>query len=154
MEWKAWGAKGIKENISLIQVASEDLIGLFHIALHNGFTVNKLVCPSLRKIIEDPNILKCGVAILNADGFRLRKFLSLDPRGLIELSQLHRVVKWIKTDKTMVTKRLVKMTCLAEEHLGQPLWKGDVRLVLECVYPFAFQMKISLAAVSLLARNL
>ncbi|KAL9054090.1 MAG: hypothetical protein Q9162_004347 [Coniocarpon cinnabarinum] len=127
MEWAPFGAKGIKGNISVIQVACEDKIAIFHIALHHGRTVSELLCPSLRKLIEDENILKCGVAINNADGNRLRRWMKLQPRGMFELSHMHKVVKWAKRDPKMVNKRLIKLTWLAEEHLGRPLFKGNVR---------------------------
>ena len=127
MEWAPFGAKGIKGNISLIQVACEDQIALFHIALHDGRTVSDLLAPSLRRLIENESILKCGVAINNADGSRLRKWMSLQPKGLFELSYLHRLVKWAKRDPSKAVKKLVKLTHLASEHLGKPLFKGDVR---------------------------
>lgn len=129
MEWH-WSRKyNIKDAISVIQVASEDKIVLFHIALFTGKTVTQLLVPSLRKLIEDSGILKCGVAINNADGNRLRRYMHLDPKGMFELSHLHHLVKWTREDRSRVTKRLVKLTDLVQEHFGRPLFKGDVRLV-------------------------
>ena len=127
MEWCYRATKGIKGNISLIQVACEDKIALFHIAKHDGRTVAELLAPSLRKLIEDPHIFKCGVAVNNADGNRLRRYMRLEPQGMFELSHLHRVVKWAKRDPSKVNKKLVQLTHLAQEHLGRPLFKGDVR---------------------------
>lgn len=127
MEWKSRGGKGIKGNISLIQIACEDKIALFHIALHSGSSVSELVAPSLRKIIESPSVSKSGVAIMNADGQRLRRCMRLDPKGLFELSFLHRIVKYGHRKPELVSKKLVKLTYLAHDHLGRPLHKGPVR---------------------------
>lgn len=127
MEWKSRGARGIKGNISLIQVAGEDKIALFHLALHSGTSVSELLARSLRKLIESPSIAKTGVAINNADGQRLRRYMRLEPRGMFELSFLHRVVKYGHRKPELVNKKLVKLTYLAQDHLGRPLHKGPVR---------------------------
>jgi ribonuclease D len=117
----------LQENISLIQVASESEVGLFHIGLHKGKTVAEVLAPSLRKIIEAEYITKTGVAILNADGSRLKKYMNLRPKGLFELSHLYRLVKYSTTDPAQCTKSIVSLTKQVEEHLGFPLHKGDVR---------------------------
>jgi ribonuclease D len=122
MEWKMWPGTRIQENISLIQVASESEVGLFHIALHSGTTIDKLLAPSLRKIIETPSILKIGVNIYKADGKRLEKFMGLKPRGLFELSHLYNLVKYQNG-----TRRLVSLGNQVLDHLGFPLCKGQVR---------------------------
>lgn len=127
MEWASRAAKGIKGNISLIQVACEDRVVLFHIALHDGTTAAELLAPSLRKIIESPNITKTGVAILNADGKRLKRYMALKPAGFFELSYLHRVVKYSMTDPSKVSKTLFSLAKHVQEHLGLPLSKGPVR---------------------------
>src|ERR1700712_2100298 len=127
MEWKSRWANTIQQNVSLIQLACEDEVGLFHIAKHRGRTVQDVLAPSLRKIIEDPHITKTGVAILNADGKRLIDHMQLSPKGLFELSYLHRLVEYSTTDLLQVTKRLVALSTLAHHHLGFPLHKGSVR---------------------------
>ena len=128
MEWKPRGGGGIKNNISLIQLACEDQIALFHLALHEGRTVNKLLAPTLCKILESPNIIKTGVAILRADGRRLQKYMKLEPRGFFELSYLHRLVKYHRTQPEKVNKQLVSLAGQVFEHLGKPLFKGKVRV--------------------------
>ncbi|KAI9710593.1 MAG: hypothetical protein M1828_002144 [Chrysothrix sp. TS-e1954] len=127
MEWKSNGAVGPKARVSLIQVACEDRIALFHIARHKGSAPAELIAPSLRTLIQSPAIAKTGVAILNADGRRLRNDLGLDPQGLFELSHLHRVVEYANRKPELVSKKLVKLTYLAQRHLGRPLDKGPVR---------------------------
>ncbi|KAF1994832.1 hypothetical protein P154DRAFT_526751 [Amniculicola lignicola CBS 123094] len=113
--------------ISLIQLACEDKIALFHIALHAGKTVDKLIAPSLCKILEDSTIKKAGVAVLNADFSRLRKFFHLKPRGAFELSHLHNLITFGGRESHRVTTRLVKLGTQVETHLGLPLFKGSVR---------------------------
>lgn len=117
----------LKRSISLIQIASEDRIALFHVALHAGNTVADLIPPSLRKLIESDKISKTGVAVHKADGARLKRFFGLRPRGLAELSHLHNLVTYAATQPERVNKKLVALKKLTEEHLGLPLFKGPVR---------------------------
>ena len=128
VEWKPRGGRGIKNNISLIQLACEDKIALFHVALHEGQTVDELVAPTLRKILESPKIIKTGVAIFHADGRRLQRFMKLNPRGLFELSYLHRLIKYHGYWPEKVNKKLVSLANQVSEHLGKPLFKGSVRV--------------------------
>ncbi|KAF2685327.1 hypothetical protein K458DRAFT_417387 [Lentithecium fluviatile CBS 122367] len=128
MEWP-WNSERrhrLQDKIGLIQVASEDKIALFHIGLHPGKTTDDIIAPSLKQLIESPTIAKTGVAILNADFARLKKYFGLKPQGAFELSHLHRLVKF-GTKPEMLTTKLVKLAYLVEEHLGLPLFKGEVR---------------------------
>lgn len=113
----------LQQRIGLIQIACADKIGLFHIGLHPGTTVQDILAPSLRKIIESPAIIKTGVSVLNADFSRLQKYFNLSPRGAFELSHLHNLV----TYGADATTRLRKLSAQVEEHLGLPLCKGSVR---------------------------
>lgn len=127
MEWKASSTArhGIKKNVALIQLANESRIALFHVAVfQEPEDARRLVPPTLRKIIESPEITKIGIAI-KADCTRLRNFLELDPRGLFELSHLHRLVKYSSDEPNKVNKILVSLAEQVEEHLGMPIWKGD-----------------------------
>lgn len=129
IEWEAWAtiAKSTpKQNVSLIQIAAEDKIGLFHIALFNGDTVDKLMPPSLRAILESNNFAKAGVNIAN-DATRLRKCLNVDMQGLFELSHLYRVVELSRSDPAKVNKRLVRLAEQVQNVLGLPLKKDDVQ---------------------------
>jgi ribonuclease D len=128
MEWP-WDSEKrhrLQEKVGLIQVASLDKIALFHIGLHPGKTTDEIVAPSLRELIESPTIAKAGVAILNADFSRLKKYFGLKPQGAFELSNLHRLIKFGQRPELLTTK-LVKLAQQVEEHLGLPLSKGDVR---------------------------
>ena len=122
--------KGPRTALSLIQIASENRIGLFHIAQYpkrENETPESLVAPALRRIMEDPGITKVGVAI-KADCTRLRKNLSINSQGLFELSHLYKLVKFSESKDThLINKMLVSLANQVQEHLHLPLFKGEVR---------------------------
>ena len=128
IEWKAQALarEGIKKNVSLIQIAAEERIALFHVALFGkDDCVDDFVAPTLKYIMESPDITKVGVAI-KADCTRMRNFLNIDSRGLFELSHLYKLVKY-STDANKINKRLVSLAQQVEEHLQLPMRKGEVR---------------------------
>ena len=127
MEWES-DTGPLQQKISVIQIASESRIAIFHIGLHAGSTPEELIAPSLRKIIESPNIAKTGVSINYADGKRLREYFGLRPRGLFELSYLYKLVKYAATSPSEVNKGLVALRKQVEEHLHLPLLKDKVRV--------------------------
>lgn len=130
IEWKmhATANEGVRKNVALVQLASEERIALFHIARYPaGDAPEDLVAPSLQKIMESPNITKAGVAI-KADCTRLRRYMRIDSRGLLELSHLYKLVKFSAGDVKQINKRLVTLAQQVEEHLKLPLWKGEVRI--------------------------
>ena len=129
MEWKpqAQVREGIKKNVSLIQLASEERVALFHIARYSkGDTIDDLLAPSLKKIMESSDITKVGVSV-KADCTRLRRFLGIEARGLFELSHLYKLIKHSAGDVKKINKLLVSLAQQVEEHLQLPMWKGDVR---------------------------
>ena len=130
IEWKsnASAKEGIKKNVALIQIASEERIALFHVARFRGEdTVGNLVPENFKYIMQSPRITKVGVSI-KADCTRLRRFMGIESQGLFELSHLYKLVKYSPDDASSVNKRLVRLATQVEEHLGLPLWKGqDVR---------------------------
>lgn len=124
MEW--WPGASLKNgprlNVSLIQLASESHVGLFHVAL---FLKDDFVAPTFRQIMEDPGTSKVGVNI-KGDCTRLRKYLDVHTRGVFELSHLYKVVKYSKEKRpSLVNKRVVSMASQVEEYLQLPLFKGD-----------------------------
>ncbi|KAI0840013.1 ribonuclease H-like protein [Hypoxylon sp. FL0890] len=128
LEWapEAMRWQGVKRNVSLIQLASPSRIGLFHVAL---FTEkDDLVGPSFRAIMEDPSVTKVGVAI-KGDATRLRNFLNIDSKGLLELSHLYKLVRYCASGQYgEINKRLVPLATQVEQYLHLPLFKGqDVR---------------------------
>lgn len=128
IEWKpnASPNDGIKGNVSLIQLACEDRIGLFHISLFKGTTLAELLPPTIKQIMESPDITKAGVAI-KGDCTRLQKYLGIEARGIFELSHLYKLVKFSVAEPKKVNKTLVALAKQVEEHLQLPLGKGSVR---------------------------
>ena len=126
MEWDVQGRSGFKNKVSLIQLASEDRIALFHISLFEDEDVRADSLPTLKAIMESRNVIKAGVSI-KGDCTRLRKNIGIDACGLIELSHLHNLVKYSTTHPEKVSKRAVALAVQVEEHLQLPLHKGDVR---------------------------
>ncbi|KAH8596942.1 ribonuclease H-like domain-containing protein [Bisporella sp. PMI_857] len=129
IEWKTdtHRLSGAKKNVSLVQLASEERIALFHIAMYAGDKTEDLVAPSLKRIMEDPAITKVGVAI-KGDCTRLRNNLDIHAQGIFELSHLHKLVKCSASrDFNLINKKLVSLATQVEEHLHLPLFKGEVR---------------------------
>ncbi|OAA54299.1 3 -5 exonuclease helicase [Niveomyces insectorum RCEF 264] len=128
LEWMydATRWQGPRRNVCLVQLASPSRIGLFHLAVYPG--QDDLVAPALRRILEDPAVLKTGVAI-KGDATRLRTFLRVEMRGMLELSHLHKLVKYSRTGEVrLVNKKLVPLAAQVAEHLRLPMFKGhDVR---------------------------
>jgi hypothetical protein len=130
MEWKssasAWDS--IQNNVSVIQIANEARIAIFQIASFKpSRSLQDLVSPTLKRIIESPDITKVGVSI-KADCTRLRKYLGIDAKATFELSHLFKLVKYGQDSPKLVNKRGVNLSEQMEEHFGLPLDKGeDVR---------------------------
>ena len=71
--------KGRKNNVSLIQLATEDLACLIRI--------NKIgIPPELAAILSDPGVIKAGVAV-HDDIKYLRKVKGFSPSGFIDLQK-------------------------------------------------------------------
>lgn len=113
----------LKENVSLIQLASKTKIALFHIALHAETAPEDLIAPSLKVIIESPHITKAGVSIMHGDFSRLVQFLRLKPQGALELSQLHNLVTNWPYSRNNITTLLCKMDSQVATHLKKKLVK-------------------------------
>ncbi|KAI1365323.1 ribonuclease H-like protein [Xylaria arbuscula] len=128
LEWMmdATRRDGLRKNVSLIQLASPSRIGLFQVALFPDS--EDMVGPSFRALMEDPDVFKVGVSI-KADTKRLRTFLDIDSRGLMEISHLYRLVTYSRNRQYHnINRRLVTLATQVEEFLHLPLFKGqDVR---------------------------
>lgn len=109
----------IQENVSLIQLACEDRIALFHIALFKGWSAKQLLPLNLKIILESPDIQKVGVHI-KADFTRVRKYLGVHQRGVFELSRLHNLVETGKRNHSIVS-----LASQVRQHLHLPLHKGE-----------------------------
>ena len=124
MEWKV-GGSSIKEHLSVIQIACDATIGVFHLALYKGDAVDELIGPSLRGILVSPDVLKTGVNI-GQDFKRVHKYLGIMLKGCFELSRLHNLVT-LPPNAGKPSKRLVSLAKQVEQHLVLPLRKDDVR---------------------------
>ncbi|KAK0626554.1 hypothetical protein B0T14DRAFT_448745 [Immersiella caudata] len=128
LEWAGDAKKthSARRNVSLIQLASATRIALFHLAMYPKD--DELVAPSLKKILEDPDVTKAGVWI-KGDCTRLRTYLGIETRSIFELSHLYRLVKYSSTGELdLINKKYVNMARQVEDVLQLPLFKGlDVR---------------------------
>lgn len=116
----------IKQNVSLIQIASEDKIGLFQVALFKGSSVQDLLPPTLRQILESPAIAKTGVNIVG-DAKRMKACMGVDMQGVFELSYLYTLVKFSARNPEKVNFRLVSLASQVENVLLLPLKKDSTR---------------------------
>ena len=124
IEWRPFSSiLSIKRNASLIQIACEDRIALFHISLFHGSTIEKLMPPTLKTILESPEILKVGVAV-KGDFSRLQRYLGIEAQGVFELSRLHNVVELHATEPGKKSNKLVSLAKQVHQHLQLPLYKG------------------------------
>jgi len=125
IEWKENASRtSIKESVSLIQIACESRIALFHIARFRGTKPEELLPPTLKVILESPEILKVGVSI-KGDVTRVEKRLPVSVNGVFELSRLHNLVATHATSPGKYSHRMVRLAVLVEEHLLLPLYKGE-----------------------------
>lgn len=128
LEWAPDATKlqSARRNVSLVQIASQSRIALFHIALFPKS--DELVAPSFKKIMEDPEVTKAGVCI-KGDCTRLKNFMGIDSRGIFELSHLYKLVKYSTTGEYgAINRRTVNLAAQVRECLGLPMFKGqDVR---------------------------
>ena len=124
IEWKPYAhPASVKKNVSLIQLACDDRIALFHVALFAGKTAAQLMPPTLKAILESPEVYKVGVAV-KGDFSRIVKYLQVEPQGVFELSRLHNLVQFSATDPSKVTNKLVGLAAQVQQHLQLPLYKG------------------------------
>ncbi|ROW06030.1 hypothetical protein VMCG_04613 [Cytospora schulzeri] len=128
LEWSPNGYRyaSARKNVSLVQIASQSRIALLHLAMFPS--KDKLATPTLKKIMENPDITKVGVWI-KGDCSRLKKYLGIESRGIFELSHLYRQVKYLTNGRhDLINKKLVKLADQVKEILRLPLFKGtDVR---------------------------
>ncbi|RYO88531.1 hypothetical protein DL766_001569 [Monosporascus sp. MC13-8B] len=83
------------------------------------------VAPSFKKIMEDPCVTKVGVAI-KGDATRVRNWMGIDTKGLMELSHLYRLVTFSATKQyENINRKLVPLATQVQEFLGLPLFKGQ-----------------------------
>ncbi|RCI08184.1 hypothetical protein L249_6244 [Ophiocordyceps polyrhachis-furcata BCC 54312] len=124
LEWctKVFRDASPRKNVSVIQLATESRIGIFHVAVFPG---DDLVAPTFRALIEDAAVKKVGVNILG-DCTRLKRHLGVNGRGIYELSHLHKLVKYVAAGTPkLITRTVTPLSVQVEEHMHLPLYKGD-----------------------------
>ena len=128
LEWKASASttSGIKDNVSLIQIASEDRVALFHVAVFQGSDTEDFVAPTFQRLMESSDVVVTGVNI-KGDATRLRKYLQIECEGVFELSYLYKLIKFHRGEWVPRNRRLISLAQQVEDHLRLPLKKGDVR---------------------------
>lgn len=125
LEWVAESNRhsGARRNVSLVQLASQSRVVLLHLALYPG--KDQLATPTLRKILEDPQITKLGVWI-KGDCTRLKNYLGIEPRSIFELSHLFKQVKYSASGQVeLINKRLVSLADQVRDVMGLPMKKDQ-----------------------------
>lgn len=124
LEWSpnATKSSSIRKKISLVQIASQSRVVLLHLAL---YPTEEFVTPTLRKLLEDPEITKLGVWI-NGDCTRLKNFLDIEVRGKFELSHLFKQVKYSASRQPeLINKKLVALATQIKDIMGLPMKKDQ-----------------------------
>lgn len=131
LEWEMYKSKpgedSAKRCVSLVQIAAEDKVALFHLAMFKGGdSTQELMPPSLRAFLENPEIVKVGVNI-GGDASRLKNCFGVEMKGNIELSHLYKLVTYGESDPTKVNRVKYALASQVQEVLHLPLSKGAVR---------------------------
>jgi hypothetical protein len=131
LEWEKFKSKpgedSAKRCVSLVQIAAEDKVALFHLAVfRGGDSTEELMPPSLRAFLENPKIIKVGVNI-GGDATRLRNCFGVEMQGNIELSHLYKLVTYGESNPAKVNRGLYALANQVKEVLHLPLAKGAVR---------------------------
>lgn len=129
LEWEQYArleTSGIKKNVSLIQIAAEDKIMLIHVACFQGDKAERLMPPTLRTILENPNVIKAGVNV-NGDAKRMLMFFDIQMKGVFELSHMYRLVKYSTTQPSLMNFKFVSLAEQVHTVLLLPLLKSEVR---------------------------
>jgi hypothetical protein len=131
LEWEKFksrpGEDSAKRCVSLMQIAAEGKVALFHLAMFKGGdSTEELIPPSLRAFLEDPKIIKVGVNI-GGDATRLRNCFGIEMQGNIELSHLYKLVTYGESNPEKVNRGLYALASQVKEVLHLPLAKGAVR---------------------------
>ena len=104
---------------ALLQICSPSLILIIHLS-----AMSHRIPPLLRSILEDPNIIKTGVAIKN-DALKLQRDYAIDTRNVVELSNM---VKLAQPKLWKDRAYLISLRDLTRVYLGRRLRKDSVRV--------------------------
>ncbi|GAB1741876.1 hypothetical protein NU219Hw_g7282t1 [Hortaea werneckii] len=126
IEWEPFKKTSIKDHVSLIQIAAEDRIAIFHLARFPGESTDQLIPPSLRSVLESEDTIKAGVNVAG-DAKRIQNHLGIEMKGLFELSHLYKIVHYSATQPHLVNKRMINLAAQVQKVLLLPLKKDEVR---------------------------
>lgn len=118
LEWN-FSPKSGPHRTGVIQICSSTLI----LILHTSAMAHRLP-PLLTTILQDPTIVKTGVAIKN-DALKLQKDYAIHTRNLVELSHL---AKLAQPSTWAGVNHLISLRDLTRMYLGRRLRKDSVRV--------------------------
>ncbi|SPO22859.1 uncharacterized protein UTRI_01537 [Ustilago trichophora] len=104
---------------ALLQICSSSLILIIHMS-----AMSHRVPPRLTCILQDPNIIKTGVAIKN-DALKLQRDYGIHTRNIVELSNL---AKLAQPELWAQVHHLISLRDLTRIYLGKRLKKDSVRV--------------------------
>jgi ribonuclease D len=108
IEPKMGGGLRPKDQVSVLQLASDGDIAIIHFAGFPREETHNLVSPDLKSILGNPDIIKAGHNIAG-DGTRLKMHLGITSKGFVEVAGL------MPADSNMTKPSLAD---LVEEFLG------------------------------------
>ncbi|KAK4054482.1 hypothetical protein OIV83_000976 [Microbotryomycetes sp. JL201] len=117
LEWDPSRRRGIENSTALLQLCNLDTILLVHLSKMKKFP------ESVKRLMEDPTAVKCGVQI-GGDAQKLRRDWGIRSQGLLELSTVAKTA-----DPTRYKERngLIALQELVGVYLQRYLQKGEVR---------------------------
>ncbi len=118
LEWNFSRTRGAHRT-ALLQICSPSLILIIHLS-----AMSHRIPPLLKNILQDPTIIKTGVAIKN-DALKLQRDYAINTRNALELSNL---VKLAQPAKWANVNHLISLRDLTRIYLGKRLKKDSVRV--------------------------
>lgn len=118
IEWNV-SYNGSAQRTALLQICSPSLVLVLHLS-----SMGTQLPPLLKSILEDPTIIKTGVAIKN-DALKLQRDFQIHTRNALELSNL---AKLAQPERWKDRKYLISLRDLTRTYLGRRLRKDAVRI--------------------------
>jgi ribonuclease D len=116
--------KGVFHPVSLIQIASSDIVYLIRIN-HTGFT------DSVISLLQDKNIIKAGVDLHN-DMRELNKIRSFNPENIIDLNHLAKEKGFLSTGAKKLTALLLGFRI--SKRMQTSNWENEVLSESQIIY--------------------
>lgn len=120
MAWndKAGTRQGLKANASVLVFARDSDVDAFHLAMYPERNGEVAVPEEIVQVLESPEVVKVGFGVKEQCD-RLSRFLRINPRGFVELEDMHYDLQQIRSGPT--PRVPLSIQDLALEHLGLPL---------------------------------